>query len=444
MLNFVFEDIDNLRNLFNEDEILTSGVSRVTISPYVNRLRQLQIYYSKLRNGKEGVIEYFGNEYCINICDSNKIINEKYIIPIGVTQSPENWIGGAYGNTEKERKLPDLFSKLSEKYLNDIRNKKAFLLFDSSHEGYFKYFIFDYFHSKCLEYRISPTQIIYVSGNSIIEDKLVNWAKTNSVKELIQVIPYSHFEFDISEVVRNRTELNLKKIPNFQDQFDYKIKNFDNIKIFNFLNKKPRGHRIWFYHKLKEYDLLKHGLISMNPVDSKSKIIIDSSFLSKGQIEWVNKDLPTYAYGISNEIEPFKFYMDNLNERATLDSWFSIVSETHYEDKQETVFLSEKVFKPIACQHPFVVLGNKGSLKELKKLGYKTFHDLIDESYDNLDSNDRFHAISVIINSLKSNPDKLQWFEWLRPTLEYNSKLLLFNSTFKPPAGFHKLIELLK
>jgi hypothetical protein len=195
---------------------------------------------------------------------------------------------------------------------------------------------------------------------------------------------------------------------------------------------------------LKEYDLLKHGLISMNPFDSDAKIIIDSSFLSKGQIEWVNKDLPTYAYGVSNEVEPFKFYMDNLNEQATLDSWFSIVSETQYEDKQRTVFLSEKVFKPIACQHPFVILGNKGSLKELKKLGYKTFHDLIDESYDNMNSDDRFHAIKDIINTLKLNRDKLEWFGWLRPTLEHNSKVLLFNSTFKPPIGFHKLIELLK
>jgi hypothetical protein len=136
--------------------------------------------------------------------------------------------------------------------------------------------------------------------------------------------------------------------------------------------------------------------------------------------------------------------MDNLNERETLDSWISIVSEAQYEDSQETVFLSEKVFKPIACQHPFVILGNKGSLKELKKLGYKTFHDLIDESYDNMNSNDRFHAIKDIINTLKSNQDKLEWFGWLRPTLEHNSKVLLFNSIFKPPIGFHKLIELLK
>lgn len=444
MLNFVFEDFDNLRNLFDEGEILTSEVPRVIMSPYVNRLCQLQIYYSKVRNGEEGVIEYFGNEYCINLHNSDKHINEKYIIPIGVSQSPENWIGGIYSKSEIETNLPDLFFKLSEKYLNDLRTKKAFLLFDSSHEGYFGYFILDYFHLKCSEYDISPTQIIYISGNSLIEDRLIDWGKKNSTEDLIQVIPYSHFEFDISEVVRTRNDLNLKKIPNFQDQFDYKSKNFDKIKIYNFLNKKPRNHRIWFYHMLKEYDLLKHGLVSMNSFDNKSYIKIDSAILSKEKIKYILKDLPTYAYGISNEIETFKFYMDNLNEQVTLDSWFSIVSEAQYEDKQETVFLSEKVFKPIACQHPFVILGNKGSLKELKKLGYKTFHDLIDESYDNLDSNDRFDAIKIIIDSIKSNPDKLEWFGWLRPTLEHNSKVLLFNSTFKPPIGFYKLIELLK
>ena len=118
MLNFVFEDINNLRNLYNEEEKLTSGFSRVVMSPYVNRLNQLRVYYSKLRDGEEGAIEYFGNEYFINIYDSDKVINEKYIISIGVTQSPENWIGGRYGKSEIERNLPDFFSKLSVSFVN--------------------------------------------------------------------------------------------------------------------------------------------------------------------------------------------------------------------------------------------------------------------------------------------------------------------------------------
>ena len=40
--------------------------------------------------------------------------------------------------------------------------------------------------------------------------------------------------------------------------------------------------------------------------------------------------------------------------------------------------------------------------------------------------------------------DKLQWFKWLRPKLEYNAKVLQFNSLFKPPQGFYDLIDLLK
>jgi len=442
MINLAFEDINELRNLYSEDESLSSGISRIVMSPYVNRLRQLWVYYSRLKNGKEGIIEYFGNDYEINIFESSKDFNGIYIIPVGVTESPENWIGGEYATTEKEKNLPDLFSKLSQKYLKDLQSKKAFLLFDSSLEGYFNYFIFDYFYKKCLEYNIHTNQIIYVTGNSDIEKRLSDWQSKNPNKTPIQVIPYSHFEFDISEVLRNRTDLNLKKVPNFEDQLKYKKENFDNIKIYNFLNKKPRKHRIWFYNLIKEYGLLEDGLVSMNSFDVNDDITIDFSKLSKEKLEWVKEDLPTYAYGVSNEIESFDFYMNNLNEKSTLDSWFTIVSEAQYEDKQGTIFLSEKVFKPIACQHPFMILGNRGSLKELKKLGYKTFHNLIDETYDDMDSKDRFHAIASNINTLKSNPNKLQWFEWLKPTLEYNAKVLQFNSLFKPPQGFHKLLTL--
>ena len=120
------------------------------------------------------------------------------------------------------------------------------------------------------------------------------------------------------------------------------------------------------------------------------------------------------------------------------------MSEAQYEDKQGTIFLSEKVFKPIACHHPFVILGNKNSLIELKKLGYKTFNDLIDEKYDTENSFHRFNYVADVIKNLESNPDKLQWFKWLRPKLEHNARVLQFNSLFKPPQGFHQLIDLLK
>ena len=32
--------------------------------------------------------------------------------------------------------------------------------------------------------------------------------------------------------------------------------------------------------------------------------------------------------------------------------------------------------------HPFIVYGNVGTLKELKRMGFRTFSPFIDESYD--------------------------------------------------------------
>ena len=67
-----------------------------------------------------------------------------------------------------------------------------------------------------------------------------------------------------------------------------------------------------------------------------------------------------------------------------------------------------------------------------------------DEKYDSESSFHRFNYIADVIKNLESNPNKLQWFKWLRPKLEYNAKVLQFNSLFKPPQGFYDLIDLLK
>jgi hypothetical protein len=70
----------------------------------------------------------------------------------------------------------------------------------------------------------------------------------------------------------------------------------------------------------------------------------------------------------------------NLNETLHLNTFVNVFTETLFEE--DTIFLSEKIFKPIFCCQPFIVLGNPGTLEELQKLGFKTFGDFWDESYD--------------------------------------------------------------
>jgi len=62
------------------------------------------------------------------------------------------------------------------------------------------------------------------------------------------------------------------------------------------------------------------------------------------------------------------------------NSKLSVVMETEME--RPSYQLSEKIYKPLMTEHPFVVLAPTGYLKYLRSLGYLTFDKWIDESYD--------------------------------------------------------------
>jgi len=69
-----------------------------------------------------------------------------------------------------------------------------------------------------------------------------------------------------------------------------------------------------------------------------------------------------------------------INHDFYQNAYFNFVVETHFDN--DTIFLTEKTFKPILNLQPFIIIGNPGSLALLKSLGYKTFDDVIKETYD--------------------------------------------------------------
>jgi hypothetical protein len=77
---------------------------------------------------------------------------------------------------------------------------------------------------------------------------------------------------------------------------------------------------------------------------------------------------------------------------------FSMVSESSVTEKR---FISEKIFKPVAFQHAFVVHGTPGSLQYLHELGFETFDHVIDESYDKVsDYALRLQLIQSVLKNL--------------------------------------------
>jgi len=88
-----------------------------------------------------------------------------------------------------------------------------------------------------------------------------------------------------------------------------------------------------------------------------------------------------------------------LNPRAYIDTYFSLVTETVFDYPYS--FRTEKIWKPIAIGHPFVVVANSGYYRDLHDLGFRTFGHVIDESFDKIENNaDRLDSIITVVKDL--------------------------------------------
>lgn len=80
----------------------------------------------------------------------------------------------------------------------------------------------------------------------------------------------------------------------------------------------------------------------------------------------------------------------HFNPQWYNETCFSLVIESQFYERG---FVTEKTFKPIAFQHPFMIMGQPGTLKFLKQQQFETFEELFDESYDNLAHVNRLEKI---------------------------------------------------
>ena len=100
---------------------------------------------------------------------------------------------------------------------------------------------------------------------------------------------------------------------------------------------------------------------------------------------------------------------------------YSIVAET--VERNNVYCLSEKIFKPIIAGHIFVAFAGAGYLAYLRSFGFKTFSDLIDESYDEeVDPTLRIQEIVALCKRLKQM-NHARLYEEARPILKHNREL---------------------
>lgn len=100
-----------------------------------------------------------------------------------------------------------------------------------------------------------------------------------------------------------------------------------------------------------------------------------------------------------------------------LDTWLEIVPETCYKD---LYFFTEKTWKPMAAQTPFLMVSSAGYLQYLKQLGFRSFDDLVDESYDQQHRvQDRVARMLDTLEHIVNNGAQA-FYEASRPVLQHN------------------------
>lgn len=139
-------------------------------------------------------------------------------------------------------------------------------------------------------------------------------------------------------------------------------------------------------------------------------------YLNNLDIDTLNEKIPLKIAGDQFLKNDWSFSQDFYYT----DTFCSIVMETYCAEKYP--FLTEKTFKPIAFFHPFILNSNKGGLKLLQELGFKTFHDFWDESYDEYNGNRRLEAMFHLILEIGNwSTEKIsQMYTDMLPILEHN------------------------
>lgn len=102
-------------------------------------------------------------------------------------------------------------------------------------------------------------------------------------------------------------------------------------------------------------------------------------------------------------------------------SYISVVTETDFFQKFKyyrtltfnCTFPTEKTYKPIKARHPFIIASRPHFLKHLRAEGYLTFHPHINESYDDIENDERrLNAIATELERLAAYSDQ-EWGNFL-------------------------------
>lgn len=250
-------------------------------------------------------------------------------------------------------------------------------------------------HELCHQARVDNNKVSIYWNNLNSHSLYKTWCERNRVPG--RYIPFKTVGCRLAPLVN--AEMN-------PSSYNFYMNNRDTIrpKLFTCLIAAERPHRINFLNYLYMEDLLVDAIWSY--VSDKVNM---QGFLNDRLHPELEKFIPK-SLDNKQTVAEVSWVHPRGKEFWTAfeQTYFDVVLGTFYThdicyypdfDWWETVDVCEKLGRSIVNMRPFVVVGNRNSLKYLKQAGFKTFPHIFDESYDELEDSKRMLAI---VNQLKN------------------------------------------
>lgn len=288
----------------------------------------------------------------------------------------------------------------NNKLIECVNQKRAKIVFFYITEGDWgtKQFHFDWLDNLVSKYSLHKEDLLFVTANL----KAVENYKGN----LFTIIPYNFFLINLDFIPLNKSNKNDIKLYE-TNYIKYIENNRQNKKTKHLLcfNGIARLNRLLIFAQLNLSYQFKNKYITslkktetQNPNDFYNQIIgktnnknIIDFYQNYDSLKSVVYDKSTWGNIIS--------WGATLNESVHMSTFVNIVTETMWNT--ESIFFTEKTYKPIYMCQPFIMFGNPNSLKKLKEYGFKTFDRWWDESYDEeLDLDVRLQKLTKVLEEI--------------------------------------------
>jgi len=229
------------------------------------------------------------------------------------------------------------------------------------------------------------------------------------------------FENIDSKIPKNCLHVVFDAVPSTEFYF-YSFKNINfTVLTYNHFFKLPRIHKASLEKNKTSKEFLlttikkssrPHRKLLWKQLQAYPELTVNSTILYKTRQEkWVGHQ--THQHQWNDGHPSMDLYLNNYIE---------LVPETLYK---HGFFFTEKTLKPIATKTPFLIVSNCHYLKFLKQQGFKTFDNLIDESYDSFPRiEDRIKSVVQTMHDISKNGAG-DFYKQAQHTLAHNHQRLL-------------------